>query len=688
MTTQPTRQPAMYDHVWSMIDGLPVCRISQPAGSAGHPHAHHPLAGWRMKANVYFDGTVRCFSGEFGSRFFAPAPFHATARRAQVVIDGVSRDLDLNREPAAERALHCGRWASLVPVAGGSLRMEAVNPQIDGRSIFVRWRWSGSSSIPQLRIPVDLPGATVSGSTATVEVPHYGRVTVQVGGSFRWEGTWIVADLSHELCLRISTHTTDEQILGVPTTTEVDHAIAANDAWWRQRLGQLPGISAGIPAHDLAWSVMLAVGTAVFDGHRQRLCCTNGALYAFDHLHEQLDQPWGMYSFRDGNQVAFGVARLFPELARDQILRTIEAFEPERGIPQMSSALPGSDYSRKAPGGEHGDAADMDPTASFSSEQAWWWAITLSEYVQVTGDVAVLSHHVNDGIGRRDTVLGHLERLMNFGIDIVGVGSHGICRFLSGDWNDFLGRLGSRGRGESFMNAGLAVIACERAALLPGVAAAVAQRLRDFADGQRRACAPALNGGWYPRAFDDHGTLIGGADDRLYLDSQPWLALARIGTAAQRRQALSLSAERTLTPIGTILIDRPLVTREEIAAKSHVLYPAGTGENGCVWWLCGWWLAMALAAEGLREVADQVAAACTRTRHRERYPDQWWSGLMAPDGIDGPASPHYGKAQQPGAAYPEPWAQGFPREINPNEVAKYPFQLWYAINAGRGMLPG
>ena len=51
---------------------------------------------------------------------------------------------------------------------------------------------------------------------------------------------------------------------------------------------------------------------------------------------------------------------------------------------------------------------------------------------------------------------------------------------------------------------------------------------------------------------------------------------------------------------------------------------------------------------------------------------------MAPDGLDGPASPHFGRAQQAAEGYPQPWTQGFPRAVNPDEVAKWAYQLAFA----------
>ncbi len=678
-----TRMKPIYDMSWSEIAGLPVAMIH---GGEGHSHAHHPLAGWRMKANVYLDGTVRPFSGEFGSVFFTPAPFHPGGRRASLEQPGCAPlPLDLDHLPKVERRLHCGRFHAILRLAEGVLEQESIIADPADRHLLLAWRWTPAFPgvpAPWLWLPVDISPSTSHGSVIGGNLPHYGRVAYAASGSrLATYGPCFRANLEQPLLVRVAYDPSGADPL-LPKVDDLECSRTACDAFWADRVARLPAGTPATPRRDLAWSLMLSAGTAIADGTRGRFCLTNGALYAFDHLSPVNQQPGGMYSFRDGNQVAFGLAATFPELARDQLLRTLEASEAQRGIPQMSTAWPGAPYWRHAPGSEGGE---VDADTRFASEQVWWWLIALSEYVAVTGDRAILDTTVTDASGRHGDVRRHLDMLLTFALERVGFGAHGITRFLSGDWSDYLGRIGARGRGESFMNAGLMIIACERTAALLGGAAG--ERLRRLADEQRQACAPFCTGAWYPRAFDDDGVLVGGDDDRLYLDSQPWLALARVGDAEMRRRSLFACVERILTPIGPKLIDRPLQLAE-IPTRSHVLYPPGSGENGCVWWLTGYWLAMALAAEGLVAEAEAVVASCSRDRHHACFPREWWSPLMAPDGIDGPDSPHYGKAQQPANAYPQSWAQGFPREMNPNEVAKYPYQIWYAGNVGMGLLPG
>ena len=200
----------------------------------------------------------------------------------------------------------------------------------------------------------------------------------------------------------------------------------------------------------------------------------------------------------------------------------------------------------------------------------------------------------------------------------------------------------------------------------------------------RTACAPFGHGAWWPRAIADDGGLVGDAiEDRVYLDAAPWMALAGMGDPARRQEMLLTALRRCDTPIGPAIIDRPL-DHDDFVSRTHCLYPPGAGENGGVWWIVGQWMALALEDAGLAEEALALHHRCSRANHHRLFPGEWWSPFMAPDGLDGPASPHFGRSQQAAEAYPQPWAEGFHRAINPHEVAKWAYQVGFATGRGLG----
>ena len=152
-------QKSLYDLAMKQVSGLPCFVIRS---GPGHPHAFHPFGGWRLKANVYLDGSVRLFSGEFGSRFFQPAPFHPGFERASLNFQDTSIDLDMNQLGAVlktTRQLGIQMFEGSVQTRGGRVTMEVLLTDLDARCLLVRYRWEGPEEAPVLRLPLNVPHA-------------------------------------------------------------------------------------------------------------------------------------------------------------------------------------------------------------------------------------------------------------------------------------------------------------------------------------------------------------------------------------------------------------------------------------------------------------------------------------------------------------------------------------------------
>ena len=660
---------------WTLQEALPTAWVES---TGGNPYAHHVLAGWRMKAEIYLDGSVRPLSVEFGSRYFVPAPFHPGHQKARLILAGGEVELDLQRLPGVRWALTPGAAQAVVPLSGGFLHFEVFIADLEARDLLFGWSWHGSdpkATAPKLILPTNLAGAKPGNHCLAADVPHYGRIGWAANGnSLEVHGNAWQASLAEPLLVRVG-YDPAGVLPKPPSAGEYADLRATGRQMWQKMLGQVQ-VRSGCDPVEIRWSTQLLVGSSFYDNRRGYHCTGNGHLYLLNHQWEVLDQPGSMVSFRDGNQVAWALAGIAPTLARDQVLRSAAASCPRRGIPQMSNATPGHDVLWKAPGGEHGAATEG---LSIASEQVWWWILALAEVLDHDG-AELLRTELAASDGWTAPLSGHLDRLLGFAWNKVGVGAHGIPRMLSGDWNDWLGALGPQGRGESFMNAGLAIVAQDRlaAALRRTGDVARASLLEKRAAALRQICAPFGNGPWWPRAIADDGRLVGDVtENRVYLDGQPWMALAQIGEPAKRQAMLRTALSRCDTPIGPAIIDRPL-DRDDFPGRTHCLYPPGAGENGGVWWIVGHWMALALEAAGCQDEAIALHHRCARTNHHRHFPGEWWSPFMAPDGLDGPASPHFGRAQQAAEAYPQPWTQGFPRAVNPDEVAKWAYQLAFA----------
>lgn len=568
---------------------------------------------------------------------------------------------------------------------GGFLHFEVVIESLDARDLLACWSWRASklgTPIPSLLLPTNLPGAARRGDCLGADLPNYGRVGWAARGVnlTACDDVW-QAKLSEPLLIRVEYDPAgaDPKPPGADQFADVREAQRHH---WRKLLSRVE-VRTGCDPVEVRWSAQLLIGSAFHDGSRGFNCTSDGHLYLLDHHSPTLDQSGSMASFRGGNQVAWSLAGIAPALARDQVLRSVAASCPHRGIPQMSNATHGQDYLWKAPGGEHGATSD---DLAIASEQVWWWLLALAEVLDVE-DAAFLGVDIVASDGWKAPLSGHLDRLLAFAWEKVGFGTHGLPRMLSGDWNDWLGRVGCQGRGESFMNAGLAAVAQDRlaAALERAGDTRRAGILRQRAEMLRAACAPFGRGPWWPRAITDDGGVVGDAtENRIYLDGSPWMALARMGNPARRQEMLLASLRRCDTPIGPAIIDRPL-DHDDFPGRTHCNYPPGAGENGGVWWIVGQWMAMAMDDAGLTDEALALHHRCSRANHHRLFPGEWWSPFMAPDGIDGPASPHFGRSQQAAEAYPQPWAEGFHRAINPHEVTKWAYQLAFATGRSFGV---
>ena len=296
---------------------------------------------------------------------------------------------------------------------------------------------------------------------------------------------------------------------------------------------------------------------------------------------------WGWNGYRDIVQHGLGVAAIKPERTRE-ILLTALRYQYQSG-PAMRGWNP----------------VDEKPY----SDSALWLIFTLVAYLKETGDMALLEERVPFYDGEAASVLGHIERALDFLEN--NKGAHGLCLIKFGDWNDSLTGVGREGRGESVW-----------------LSQACSEALRQMADLMRHLGRPdkeneysarrarllaaintqAWDGDWYTRCFDDDGKPLGSHANefaRIFMETQSW-ALISGAADAERADRLIASCDRILgTPVGYLLL-APSFKREDPSIGRISTLEPGICENGTVYSHLNIWMILGLLRYGMGDKAYEV----------------------------------------------------------------------------------
>ena len=343
----------------------------------------------------------------------------------------------------------------------------------------------------------------------------------------------------------------------------------------------------------------------------QALCCR---LLARTSLY----QNGGAFGFRDQLQDAVNLLLLDSAPAREQI---------GRACAHQFAAGDVCHWWHEGAGTEHGVRTRI-------SDDLLWLPWAVCEYVEKTGDAEILSAEYPFLAGEeleenehdryqplevsteRGTVLEHCRRAL-MRVLARGVGTHGLLRIGTGDWNDAFDRVGAQGRGESvWLTWFFAVTARKFAALVGGHAA---EQLTLAADHCTRAAEDAWDGAWYRRGYYDDGRPLGSAgNDECRIDAiaQAFAALDTHADRGRVHTALTSAVEQLFDREHNVVrLFAPPITRRTPETGYVRSYGAGLRENGGQYTHGALWLAMALLRTGRTDEGAAILRAVLPAAH-------------------------------------------------------------------------
>jgi len=309
--------------------------------------------------------------------------------------------------------------------------------------------------------------------------------------------------------------------------------------------------------------------------------------------------------FRDSNQDLVGFVHQIPDRARERILDIAATQFPDGGC-----------YHQYQPLTKRGND---DIGGGFNDDPMWLIFGTVA-YLKETGDFSILDEKVpfDNKRGSEVTLFEHLRA--SFDHVIKNLGPHGLPLIGRADWNDCLNlNCFSRDPNESFqttenntkgskaeslMIAGLFCV-CGRDYV------ELCNRLGRRVEAKRAAkCVAAMewavekhgwDGEWYLRAYDFFGRPVGSKkneEGKIFIESQGWCAMAKIGKAKGMPGMALDATKRHLECEHGIVLNQPAFTKYVVEYGEISSYPPGYKENAGIFCHNNPWVIIAEAKAG------------------------------------------------------------------------------------------
>ena len=309
--------------------------------------------------------------------------------------------------------------------------------------------------------------------------------------------------------------------------------------------------------------------------------------------------------FRDSNQDLVGFVHQIPSRARQRIIDIASTQFPDGGCYHQYQPL------TKRGNNDIGGGFNDDPM---------WLIFGTTAYIRETGDFSILDEMVpwDNEPGTEVSLMEHLRISFNHVVD--NLGPHGLPLIGRADWNDCLnlncfsmdpnesfqttGNKTEGSKAESLMIAGLFVFCGRQYTDLCKVRGLneEARRAENHIDAMCKAVESfGWDGEWYLRAYDYYGNKVGSHENeegKIFIESQGWCGMARIGAEQGMPEKALDSAARLLDSEHGMVLNYPAYTTYHIELGEQSTYPAGYKENGGIFCHNNPWVIIAQTEAG------------------------------------------------------------------------------------------
>ena len=361
-----------------------------------------------------------------------------------------------------------------------------------------------------------------------------------------------------------------ELLAAFDSEAKVDAAFAALGRYWDGLLGRFQ-VESGCPELDRMVNIW----------NQYQCMVTFNMSRSASFFESGIGRGMG---FRDSNQDLVGFVHQIPERARQRILDIAATQFPDGGC-----------YHQYQPLTKRGN----DGIGGGFNDDPLWLIFGTVAYLKETGDFSILDEQVpfDNQPGSEVSLLEHLR--VSFGHVTANLGPHGLPLIGRADWNDCLNlncfsnnpddsfqtteNKSTGSKAESLMIAGLFV--CEGkdyAELLRHLGQDAAPVEAAVSQMEQAIRKHGWDGEWFLRAYDYFGHKIGShenAEGQIFIESQGWCTMARIGADEGMCDKALDSAKRILDCEHGLVLNQPAYTRYYIEYGEISSYPQGYKEN-------------------------------------------------------------------------------------------------------------